>query len=593
MMNSANDEVLAAQKSPYSDAMASELAELRQRGLTKNLTKHFTQSIKQVQAELAAAEEALQVLETRKANAKKFDPSSNEIAKLDMIFMKLSEWKKKCRQKEQETVMLYRRYVEQFGGSIKLATPEELTTPQKTAGVDTSSPAKSPLATAEVSELVKYFDEADGENGIPAFLRPNLVIDTSAQTPRALEEILEEESLQDGGDAPCKSLGITPRTVSMDSDDDDEESNSSIVSGLTTLNSNLTKEVLNDAANKVLEFVKHETDHIRKMLAVEEDAKSSSSRRSSASIADRSATSAENMVLKMQAILDEYKAEAEKNKSSTKPPVRRNDVGNEGEEWYEHWDDTFQRNFYVEKNSNRTQWQIPPTVSEVSSNSSNSVCESAAGTSSSAASSSMMVPTSPKVMDYTNFKPEAREVRRSTRVRKYRAQCRRQRNRRLAAFSFVVILAGATFAYCKQAHPEEVERFYATASAKIVSTMEWANIAPPEKLVFPASKDNQPQKTKAEVPPKADSKPEAPKAEPVAPVVQEADIRNELERVMQDVPKTFPKEVAALEDIEGGIVVFKAKKPHWLIRFFMALLGPTSLPEVEQKCRERGSFCGF
>ena len=119
----------AATKSPYKEMRINELEELRQRGLAKSWTKHFSQAISKVETDLELASVALLELEARKAKAKEFAPSSNEMTQLDMMYMRVSEWKRQCRKKQQETVMLYGRYVEKYGAEG--FNPESLMTPQK------------------------------------------------------------------------------------------------------------------------------------------------------------------------------------------------------------------------------------------------------------------------------------------------------------------------------------------------------------------------------------------------------------------------------------------------------------------------------
>ena len=69
------------------------------------------------------------------------------------------------------------------------------------------------------------------------------------------------------------------------------------------------------------------------------------------SISNQSLDKAETMVLEMQKILDDFKKQAVEEKTTM---VRRIEGGNDGEEWYEHFDDTFQRPFYVEAKTTAT-----------------------------------------------------------------------------------------------------------------------------------------------------------------------------------------------------------------------------------------------
>jgi hypothetical protein len=425
-----------------------ELEQLYQRGLAKSLNKHFAQECKKVQAELTAADLALRELEARKASASEFAPSSNEITQLDMMRMKVFEWRKECKKKEQETVLLYAKYCEKFGKDIKLAKPEDLMTPNKRDPPITPT-ITSPIVSADIGTLAKAFEDAAG--GIPSFIRPKDDTVPSSYNNQELEEILEESSLPDPR-FPCKSFdAVTPFTdvtEKMNSDYDD----SSIVSGLTTLNSHQTRMVLEDVESKVLDFIKSETENIRKLMH-EEDAAS----RGAQSVAFSHTTSAvesvdehEEMARKMQAVLDDFKkVEAEAEQAMKSTMGRRVEAGNESEEWYEHWDETLERHYYVEAKTNKSQWEKPPTAAELRSYSSTSLGDSAETNSSSA----VAVP--PKVLDY-DFQPDTRSERRRNRLDVYKAKQTRKRKRQMIALAVFSAFLVASLLYYRHVHPEQV-----------------------------------------------------------------------------------------------------------------------------------------
>ena len=556
--------------SPYKEMRVNELEELRQRGLAKSWSKHFSQAISKVEADLALASVALQELEDRKAKAKEFAPSANEMTQLDRMYLKVSEWKKQCSQKQKETVMLYGRYVAKYGSQMEITNPENLlVTPKKGKAMSSMLPVVStPLATADVDELAKAFDMTD----IPSFLRPST---PAAFDNRKLEEILEEASLPDP-DAPCKTFGISPKTaVTHEGSDDDDDS--SIVSGLTTLNSAVTKEVLHDVENKVLDFIKNETEHIRKLIEEEDDATSKACESQASrphSISNQSLNKAENMVLEMKKILDDFKNQEKEEKTTV---IRRIEGGSEGEEWYEHFDDTFQRHFYVEANSNTTQWNMPPTITEASSHSSSSVCDSATVGTDSGPSPSSSAPT-PKVLDYEEFKPEARVGRRSTRIEKYRKNLRRQRRRRIAASTVLLAALGAAFMYYKHTNPVQVENMMETATAALNTTFGEYSLV--QQLTSVGAPSQQVVDTKK-------------KTKPV-------DVAKDTDETVSktssidfiSMMEASAKQVAVIV-VENEVVLRKvSKKSNWIGSFVKALLGPPVYKEVNKKCSQKGQYCG-
>ena len=549
-------------KSPYKEMRVNELEELRQRGLAKSWSKHFSQAISKVEADLALASVALQELENRKAKAKEFAPSTNEMTQLDRMYLKVADWKKQCSQKQKETVMLYGRYIAKYGSEC----PENLlVTPKK--GKSSLKPLSTPLATANVDELAKAFDMTD----IPSFLRPSEASTPAAFDTRQLQEILEEASLPDP-DAPCKTFGISPKTAVTQEESDDDDS--SIISGLTTLNSAVTKEVLHDVENKVLDFIKNETEHIRKLIE-EEDATSKACESQASrphSISNPSINKAENMVLEMKQILDDFKASALNTPEEKTTIIRRIERGSEGEEWTEHWDDTFQRHFYVEAKSNTTQWNMPPSVTESSSRSASSVCDSASvGTD----SGPSMAPT-PKVLDYEEFKPEARLGRRSTRIEKYRKNLRRQRRRRIAASIVLLAALGASFMYYKHTNPVQVENMMETATAALKNTFGEYSFVQQVTSVDAASRQN------------VDTKKRTKTADATDEVLVSKTSIVEFVSMME----ASTKQVAVIV-VEQEVALRKAnKKSNWIGSFVKAFLGPPVYKEINEKCSQKGQYCG-
>eukprot|EP00535_Pseudo-nitzschia_heimii_P004801 CAMPEP_0197184258 /NCGR_PEP_ID=MMETSP1423-20130617/9542_1 /TAXON_ID=476441 /ORGANISM="Pseudo-nitzschia heimii, Strain UNC1101" /LENGTH=762 /DNA_ID=CAMNT_0042635035 /DNA_START=397 /DNA_END=2682 /DNA_ORIENTATION=+ len=164
----------------------------------------------------------------------------------------------------------------------------------------------------------------------------------------------------------------------------------SIISELTSANSAVTRQVMDEVETEMEDFIKFEMEAIRKMLDSEEDAStvdnSVKSETSSLMLGDQSvhvAMKAEAMAREMQKILDDFAKEdaasVEDTKSILNESVQSSEHRNEsseptnvypykfepaipGEDWYVHFDDNYQKEYYVEKNSNLTQWDYPQNI---------------------------------------------------------------------------------------------------------------------------------------------------------------------------------------------------------------------------------------
>jgi hypothetical protein len=589
-----------------------ELEQLYQRGLAKSLNRHFAQECKKVQAELAAADLALRDLEARKANASEFAPGSNEFSQLDMMFLKVFEWKKECKKKEQETVLLYAKYCEKFGKEIKLAKPEDLMTPCK-KDPPLMSDVSSPLVTADIGTLAKAFEDASG--GIPSFIRPKEDSMPSSYNNQELEEILEESSLPDPR-FPCKSFDaatpFTDVTEKMDSDYDD----SSIVSGLTTLNSHQTRMVLEDVETKVLDFIKSETENIRKLME-EEDAASKVAQ----SVAFSHTTSAvesidehEEMARKMQAVLDDFKkAEADAVKAMNATMGRRIEAGNESDEWYEHWDETLERHYYVEAKTNKSQWEKPPTATELSSYSSTSLGDSAETSSSSA------IAVAPKVLDF-DFQPDIRDERRRNRLDVYKAKRARKRKRQIVVLAVFSVFLMVTFLYYRHAHPEQVDSVLETMSATVASTMsgdaqrsakleshgataakepKYRNnqekIFEPKKIgelktqvTINGIQEDATDKSTNPAPQKVSSKTPSPGQEKEVKAPAGSGLTGDLALLMAAMMFNSSNAPAVEQGAPTGLVV-AAPAPHWLVD---VLFGHHHYKRVSAMCSDPSRYCG-
>jgi len=168
----------------------------------------------------------------------------------------------------------------------------------------------------------------------------------------------------------------------------------SIISELTQANSAVTRQLMDEVETEMEDFIKFEMESIRKMLDSEEDASTidpslnkDQSESSSLQLADQSmqvAMKAEAMVRDMQKILDDFAKEDSTslegstsviNESIQSPDQKidssvptnvypyKFEPAIPGEDWYVHFDDNYQKEFYVERKSTRTQWTYPQKVS--------------------------------------------------------------------------------------------------------------------------------------------------------------------------------------------------------------------------------------
>ena len=171
--------------------------------------------------------------------------------------------------------------------------------------------------------------------------------------------------------------GFAATTVDEDVDE------RSIISGLTSVNSALTRQVIDEVEEEMEDFIKTATEAIRKVLDSEEELSASNhgsfGNSSSSLLGDESvrvAMKAEAMAREMQRILDEFSSED----ASVATPAgenggQQNDKETEtrkypykfepaipGEDWYVYYDDNYKREFFLEKKSNRTQWDYPTSA---------------------------------------------------------------------------------------------------------------------------------------------------------------------------------------------------------------------------------------
>ena len=230
------------------------------------------------------------------------------------------------------------------------------------------------------------FSDAQAAFGGDPLLR---TIEGVSRKPAPSTPGLEDENVKltiDGGsiDFFQDEHGFSHPVFVQDSDD-----MRSIVSGLTSLNSAETRRVLQDCEQSVATFLQQEHKAIREMMALDENDDSYTGLTRVSSDADsvmnesiRAVDEAEHMVMKMKDILDTFNKKAggkldpnldgAKNTSLGTEETEEEDFDDEvtikarpfktdnpNEDWVICYDPVYKRDYYHERNTNRTQWQSP------------------------------------------------------------------------------------------------------------------------------------------------------------------------------------------------------------------------------------------
>jgi hypothetical protein len=388
-----------------------ELAALKQRGLAKILNQHFTETAQQLAREKAAADAALQDLQERKARTSEFHASTQaELSPLDQACIHANQWRAECRRKERETLLLYQRYVHKFGSTQVLPLPTVLSASLPSQNKMPSAPPKPPatLVPNMAAQIENTLEEYCARGAIP---HPSIITHGTEETFASLAQ-KEEGAFRDyyrrqleakGADAVCspgfyKGNGTLPdvftRNVDeailagaaaaanemgeeserrglgdeyMDYDDDDLDM-CSLVSGLTTLHSAMTREFLHDCEHSVQTFLREEQEHVRKIMEHEDyDAASDAHVSHAVQHSDATAQAAESMVQQMQDILHEFQkshaitvgAVSDDKVSTEKKYPRPYLINSENEEWMVYYDEFYRQEYYHEVHTNRTQWEPP------------------------------------------------------------------------------------------------------------------------------------------------------------------------------------------------------------------------------------------
>lgn len=346
-------------------------------------------------------------------------------------------------------------------GISAVVTPEIKRTPSKEApAVDASdSVDEDESILSQVQNQIKEVPsfQEPFENGhivVPQEEEENLRV-TPDLVPEAAAITLSPSSHLTPKSNKVVSVDVNPyfHTTTVEGFDFDDRS---IISELTSANSAVTRQVLDEVETEMEDFIKFEMEAIRKMLDSEDASTvdfSVKSETSSLMMGDQSvqvAMKAEAMAREMQKILDDFAKEdaasVEGAKSilneSTQSSEHRNESAEPtnvypykfepaipGEEWYVHFDDNYQKEYYVEKNTNRTQWDYPQKMA-------------------SPHKEHTAVSTDDFLSDMVSVASSRRSMsRRSSRRALYRRQRKRRRARRLmmSSMALLCVLVGVIY----------------------------------------------------------------------------------------------------------------------------------------------------
>lgn len=328
-----------------------------------------------------------------------------------------------------------------------------------TAALASDRPQKSPDPPENIAE-----QPAEDRETLPPTPVRHESTDGAAVTPLSSSEGVTNE---------------TPSFTTTTVDEGDDGDDRSIISGLT-FNSAVTRQVMDDIETEMEDFIKTETAAIRRMLDSEEEQSTTISMdydgdgpndSLSSQIGDESvrvALKAEAMALEMQRILDEFAKEdiapngvdesAEMLNENGTVASRTSSVTTNkypypfepaiaGAEWYVYFDDNYKREFYLEKRSNKTQWDPPNSIPSHKDDQS-------------------VVTSDDFLCDIQSVASSRASLsRRSSRRSLYRKQRRKRRMRRLVVSFFALVCVLASVFHWRVNHPEK------TFSAALTTTL--------------------------------------------------------------------------------------------------------------------------
>lgn len=305
---------------------------------------------------------------------------------------------------------------------------------------------------------------AQNPSGLASLPNTSAVQDDTAPAAKELPKPSPDKSESEASDGrrPTREVSTEVPLAAAASDDD---SIRSIISGLTSINSAVTRQVLDEVETQLETFIKTETDAIRRIMSEEDKSHTSSLENSSGSFLGNESQActlkAEAMARQMQAILDDFGKDPsvaniadETDDASLKKSEypRKYITANESEEWMVHYDERYQREYYYETHSNRTQWEPPASKTDAETVESD-------------------------LLSHVDVRPESHRLRSSfSRRSVYRKKMRRKRMRRLVVLLFFFFVAACAGLYWKQYHPEKSLQQVSTLMVENLKSIEFEEL---------------------------------------------------------------------------------------------------------------------
>eukprot|EP00980_Cylindrotheca_fusiformis_P031032 scaffold25736_cov117-Cylindrotheca_fusiformis.AAC.1 len=249
----------------------------------------------------------------------------------------------------------------------------------------TDPPAIPKTPAAVDKSMIIDCDESAPET--PSAVLSTTVVETAKETPQVADEAPAPSPINSSPvlevvseSRPTVEVTAAVPAAAMASDEDSDDDQRSVISGLTTVNSAVTRQVMEQLESEMEFFIENETKAIQKLLDAEEENISSTSRMNpdsdSSTACDqsvRASLKAEQMAEEMQKMLDQFQKEemttssGSDTKDGSQPSAsiksslypRKFKSPNPNENWMVYWDEKFEREYYFESNSNRTQWEAP------------------------------------------------------------------------------------------------------------------------------------------------------------------------------------------------------------------------------------------
>jgi len=394
----------------YRSARQSELDALRRKGLAKIFNRHFTATADAITREREAADLALNEINARKEELLK-NPRSFENedgispTQLDQLAMELQRRKIDVQRKEKENEELMRRYVSQYGGSgdpnmtpnLKIPPNGTIRTPSSAIrtpnkGVSFNMPVVHEDGNEDVVKqtdllMAKMMKEKSSKDGSIGKMRSGSTYQSPPITPRShnfdtgkKSKLVAPKATMEDVEVSTDTSATVNETIVSSKEDESSSTESpsssiragseksgdfgalilprnmddgdSVMSGLTSMDG----ETVAEAEWRLTEFLKMETDNIKKMFSNESDGESTYAGDSRTHVSCESSRAAEAASRAEELAKEMEKASNwMKDSSSTNQPKKKSSFA----AWRSLWSEDHKRVYYHNPTSNQTCWTKP------------------------------------------------------------------------------------------------------------------------------------------------------------------------------------------------------------------------------------------